>query len=507
MTFSLIHPSIRPHKWREIYEAWIAAAEHPQEVEYLLVVDEKWGFPKSDYETIMAPWIAERPGKTGIQNMCLWNSDGYVSSVNAAAKHAFADVLICIADDIWPAKGWDAALERAIVDRILGTTQTTYPQSFPGSYEFAIWVNNGGTAERRAAASKTIMEMPVVSRSRVERLGYLYYPGYKSMWADNDLAAHCMLDAAEGRCSLIRLEEPVFPHLHPVNDPSIPMDAAYQWQNRPQAYADGRKLFEARKAAKFTDVQIPTVSSKRRLAFCVAGQTFSLPWVARWTALIELGQQYDIEIVFAYGQTNVYHMRIGMARNVLRMDPPPSYVLWLDDDQLVDPQHVLQLIADLDEHPQIDMVAGWTVTGTDSYDTAPAISCGLTKGKIAFAKDLMEGPDDLVPVLYTGFPLVLMRYQLLVDVGAESFWPLCGDEFDNIPPGEDVAFCEAAHLGDNIRVDRRVGPLPHLKLRDIAAGVLACGNCGRYDGPAEYVASSGLCVKCHSKRFAAGVLG
>jgi hypothetical protein len=464
MTFSLIHPSIRPHKWREIYEAWIAAAEHPQEVEYLLVVDEKWGFPKNDYEATMAPWIAERHGKTGIQNMCLWNSEGYVSSVNAAAKHAFGDVLIVIADDIWPAKGWDTVLVKAYLHSEL-------PPFVPPK-EFAIWVNNGGSAERRAAASKTIMEMPVVSRSRVERLGYLYYPGYKSMYADNDLAAHCMLDAAEGRCSLIRLEEPVFPHLHPVNDPSIPMDAAYQWQNRPQAYADGRKLFEARKAAKFTDVQIPTVSSKRRLAFCVAGQTFSLPWVARWTALIELGQQYDIGIVFAYGQTNVYHMRIGMARNVLRMDPVPSYVLWLDDDQLVEPQHVLQLIADLDEHPEIDMVAGWTVIGTDSYDTAPAISCGLKKGKIAFAKDLMEGPDDLVPVLYTGFPLVLMRYWLLVEMGAEAFWPP-SDDFEDIPPGEDYAFCEMAlHGGKQLRVDRRVGPLPHLKLRDIAAGVL-----------------------------------
>ena len=50
MTFTIIHPSIRPHKWREIYEAWIAAAAHPENVEYILVADEKWGFvaPKPD---------------------------------------------------------------------------------------------------------------------------------------------------------------------------------------------------------------------------------------------------------------------------------------------------------------------------------------------------------------------------------------------------------------------------------------------------------------------------
>jgi len=134
----------------------------------------------------------------------------------------------------------------------------------------------------------------------------------------------------------------------------------------------------------------------------------------------------------------------------------------------------LQLIEDLDENPEIDMVAGWTITGMDSYVTAPQISCGLEQGKLAFPKDLMRGDTELREVVYTGFPLLLMRYGLLKELGAGAFWP----RFDpNIkapfPPGEDIAFCHAARSrGKKIFVDRRVGPLPHLKLRDIAAGEL-----------------------------------
>ena len=42
--FSILHTSARPHAWRAVYDAWLAAADHPEDVEYILVVDERWGF-------------------------------------------------------------------------------------------------------------------------------------------------------------------------------------------------------------------------------------------------------------------------------------------------------------------------------------------------------------------------------------------------------------------------------------------------------------------------------
>lgn len=468
MTFSIIHPSIRPHKWREIYDAWIKAAAHPENVEYILVVDEKWGFDSGT--TGVLDWSYERDdhGPSFVaSNKLYFNSEGFISSVNAGAKAATGDVLIQIADDMWPAERWDRALQSCAY---AGEHRAGYVRDGELHGELAIWVNNG---DRHIGTRGDIMAMPVISRSRFERLGYLYYPGYQSMYADNDLAEHCQLDAEEGRCTLIVLNGPVFPHKHPANDPSIPMDAAYQWQNRPEAYAEGLRLFQWRKAAKFDTVGLPPQKRDRPLiAVCILGNSFSLPWVIRWTQLLQLGvSRFDMNLHFAGGVTNVYHARIGMAREVLAAEPC-DYVLWLDDDQLVEQEHVLQLVEDLDQNPDVDMVAGWTVCGVDSYQTEPQISCGLVEGKLAFAADLKESESDLVPVLYTGFPLVLMRYSLLEALRPRAFWPF-GDVEDSIlPKGEDVSFCDfAQHAGKQIRVDRRVGPLPHLKLRDIAAGV------------------------------------
>ena len=452
MTFSLIHPSIRPDKWREIYDAWLKAAAHPENVQYILAVDPNWGFAASMSKV---PGGTKEPQRWG---EAILNSEGYVASVNEAAKAATGDVLVVIADDLWPAERWDEVLTVPIDEG-----------------EFAIWVNNG---DRHIGSRGDIMAMPVVSRSRVERLGYLYYPDYLSMDADLDLAEHCQMDAAEGRCALILLNEPVFPHKHPTNDRTIPVDEAYRWQNRPEAYAIGRRVLEARRAAKFggVKIEVPRQIPKRRIVVCVAGQSFSLPWVARWTELVQLGQYHDMNIVFAGGITNVYHMRIGMARNVLSLEPPWDYVLWLDDDQLASIEDVNRLITDLEEHPEIDMVAGWTVCGVDSYQTAPQLSFGLEEGKIATAADL--APGALQEVLYTGFALVLMRYELLKDLGSDAFWPYDRDAKPKLPPGEDVSFClNARYFGRKVYIDRRVGPLPHMKLADIAVGtVLGTAN-------------------------------
>ncbi len=250
------------------------------------------------------------------------------------------------------------------------------------------------------------------------------------------------------------------------NAPSVPIDAQYQKQNRPEAYALGLRVFEARRASGFVDVTVP-LYQRPKIAVCIAGNSFSMPWVIRWTKLLELGfTRHNWNLHFSAGITNVYHMRIGMAREVLA-DQPVDYVLWIDDDQLVEQEHVLQLLADLEENPDIGMVAGWTVCAVDSYESELQISCGFEEGKLAVPADL-EGPDDLKDVLYTGFPLVLMRYSLLAELGPEGFYPILKRE-PVLPMGEDVSFCRRArYIEKRICVDRRVGPLPHLKLRNIA---------------------------------------
>src|ERR1039458_5619932 len=42
-TFSVIHTSARPDKWKAVYDEWIAKADHQENVEYCLCVDKRWG--------------------------------------------------------------------------------------------------------------------------------------------------------------------------------------------------------------------------------------------------------------------------------------------------------------------------------------------------------------------------------------------------------------------------------------------------------------------------------
>jgi hypothetical protein len=89
---------------------------------------------------------------------------------------------------------------------------------------------------------------------------------------------------------------------------------------------------------------------------------------------------------------------------------------------------------------------------------------------------LTQGPD-LQRIAWTGFPMVLMRYALLKDVGYRAFLPIQeGSESGNHLAfgwlGEDIGFCKVAvEKGWALFVDRRVR-LEHLKTVDICASYL-----------------------------------
>src|SRR5262249_38525253 len=80
--FSILHPSARPDKWRQIYDAWMSACEIPEQVEYLLGTDQRWGFDPVGRVV--------RYEERGELNRVIEN-DGrrcYVDAVNNLAKHA-----------------------------------------------------------------------------------------------------------------------------------------------------------------------------------------------------------------------------------------------------------------------------------------------------------------------------------------------------------------------------------------------------------------------------------
>src|SRR5687767_14490201 len=99
-TISLLHATFhRQGGPLEIKDAWLASADHPERVEYIFAMD------ADDIATV---------GRTeGHHRVVSPAGDGRVTSVrnwNAAAALATGDLLMVIADDLFPAPGWDTAL-------------------------------------------------------------------------------------------------------------------------------------------------------------------------------------------------------------------------------------------------------------------------------------------------------------------------------------------------------------------------------------------------------------
>ena len=477
MIFSILHPSARPDKWRAVYDEWIAKAANPKNVEYILCADERWGF-KGFTKT-----CAGSKPPFDFKGKIVWNEARrcYVDSVNTAARAATGNILIVIADDQFPCQDWDVELLKVSV-----------PTEHFLRGEWVMEVSTGTVKERE----RGIIVMPILSRARYERLGYVFYPEYESMYADNDFAEHAKQDGI-----VIDARHLMFPHRHPL----IPLqtaalangqpisaafgefiamaDDAYKAQNRMEAYVAGQQIFERRRANHFP---IPIIKqrisefvneldrrnkeafpSKPRRIFALAapGKQFSSAWVSAVLGI----QQYLIERGFAVFVHQAYssiaaYTRQVILESILQQQPQPELVLWLDDDNILSVENLKLLLEDMEKNPDMESVAGWY--WIDAQDGTFHTSVGVTNdaGNLAFAGSDIAEVDGLVQVSWHGFGGVLMRFETLQKSGPQPFASIPAPNSRWGMTGEDVSFCIHAleRSGCKFWIDPRVF-LPHLK--------------------------------------------
>lgn len=232
--YSLLHPTARPEAWRHAYDTWLGRAAVRESVEYVLCVDQRWGFDRAN----ACVWMP-RPGP---RDVLVWNHGRkcWVDSANQAARHSTGAVLIVVSDDIEPPQDWDLLLQRAghaLSQNHDGSHNLTL-RPF-GRGQFVIHVSTGYCDGPRACG------MQILSRGRYERLGYVLYPGYESLYSDDDFLEHAYRDGI-----VIDARELMFPHHHAdMND----WDEVYLHQNRSEARALGAELFERRKRMNFAE--------------------------------------------------------------------------------------------------------------------------------------------------------------------------------------------------------------------------------------------------------------
>lgn len=209
---SLLHSTARlPDGWRAAMEAFLANATDPKNVEYILAVNEDQTF------SLPLDALAGWGGAALVQKSVNGSNAGY----NAAAKVARGDILMTIADDYFPRASWDDEIRRAIPDV---------------SQEVVLDVDN-------LDGSSWLVPVPILTRKYYERYGYVFYPGYRGLCADNEFTEQARRDGVVKSARHI-----VFEHRHPDRG-LAPMDEVYVRQK--SGYEEAKKLFRDRKAKGF----------------------------------------------------------------------------------------------------------------------------------------------------------------------------------------------------------------------------------------------------------------
>jgi hypothetical protein len=428
--FSILHTSARPDKWRAAYNDWLAKAKRPEEVEYVLCIDERWGFGAS----------VEFPEDGAIHTLCHNRGrKSWVSGVNTAAAMSRGRILIVNADDLFACEYWDAELLERVGTRV---------------GEYAIEVSTGTPQEHE----RGIAVIPMLSRARYERLGFVLYPEFESMYADNDFLEHAVCDGV-----LLDARDLRFPHRHYLVTGAAP-DAVYAHQNRAGAYDLGKAVLSARRAQRkasgvglvrraldwvdkqITDPVAPVEPPLRSIAFALPGETFRFEWLSGLVDLCETvgAAGWQIRLCFGY-TTSCYTTRINIAQDIMdgAQSTRPEYVFWLDDDNIVKPEQFMRLLAFLDATPTADIVTGWCwirqktrwATSIGNFWKEDGVHlCPLE------LSDLFAQGAGHKRIEYSGFPCVLMRYSVLEKLGAHAFMPTLRPDLPTWFCGEDTAF-------------------------------------------------------------------
>lgn len=213
--FSICHASARPAMWLESHDAWWRTCKNQEQVEYIMAIDERWGF-KRDESVLLHP-----------QTRIHWctGKRGAITAWNEAAELSAGKILIMNADDMRPPQDWDAKLLEVIPDL---------------NSEFVVEVSTGPLADDRR-----LMVLYILSRKRYERLGYVLHPDYTALWVDNEYTEHARLDNVVIDARSLRFE-----HLHPHQGHGK-WDAVYESGNTQDSWNQGVALFNRRKAAGF----------------------------------------------------------------------------------------------------------------------------------------------------------------------------------------------------------------------------------------------------------------
>jgi hypothetical protein len=221
-TFSLLHTTARlPYGWLEASTEWLRACDHPESVQYVLFVDGE-PVPLGKIRGFASFNMIDENGRLlsrPYDNCRVGSANGW----NRAAALSTGKFLITISDDYRPCEHWDTEILR-----LLGGEGSWHMD------EVVLDVDNQDGAPH--------IPFSFLTRAYYNRYGYIFYPEYKGLMADNDFT-----DVAREDGVVINAKHLRFRHLHYLCG-TAPNDEVYQKQQ--QTLKHGQEVYARRCAER-----------------------------------------------------------------------------------------------------------------------------------------------------------------------------------------------------------------------------------------------------------------
>ena len=231
---SVIHATRgRPQKAVDTMLLWLCRAKNPGSIEYVFVVN-------ADDPTADQLFNGVEAVKSTNPPAIIIKADVKYSAPawNVGASSSTGMLLVQGQDDVEPPTNWDSELCWLIEAR--------------AHWNEPVFIAVGDGYRKGPAAD--LCCTAIMTRAYFHQKGHFLFPGYRSVFSDDDVTYNALRDARDGVCTFIDAREKlVFLHRHHYHDKTVPWDQTYAHENSAEAYAQGQRLFLERNPRSTTD--------------------------------------------------------------------------------------------------------------------------------------------------------------------------------------------------------------------------------------------------------------
>jgi len=216
----------RPQKFVSVLDKYINFLSGMHDVQFVISYD--YDDPTMNNENMFSLFNRLNSQLEGRIHPICGKSTGKISAINANMDKVRAlnpDVILLASDDMIPVLGG--------YDEIIAKNMAKHFPDTDGVLHF----NDGFSGQDR------LITLSILGRKYFERFGYLYYPGYKSVFCDNEFT-----DVARLLGRVTYIDQVIIQHQWVG---ATAPDAVHARNESPEMYAYDQPIYEERKARNF----------------------------------------------------------------------------------------------------------------------------------------------------------------------------------------------------------------------------------------------------------------